>query len=114
MIPLTTRTHTPLSIAIVGAGMGGLTAASTLRLFGFDEQGSRVTLAFDDGSRAEADLVIGADGVHSIVRDMIIGPDAPIHKGRIAYRAVFPSSLMGGRDIGNSRTKWWGLDRHIV
>src|SRR3954468_17510133 len=36
MIPLTTRTHTPLSIAIVGAGMGGLTAASTLRLFGFD------------------------------------------------------------------------------
>src|SRR5213083_3457775 len=38
MIPLTTRTHTPLSIAIVGAGMGGLTAASTLRLFGFDVQ----------------------------------------------------------------------------
>ena len=36
MIPLTTRTHTPLSIAIVGAGLGGLTAASTLRLFGFD------------------------------------------------------------------------------
>src|SRR5712691_6811099 len=38
MIPLTTRTHTPLSIAIVGAGMGGLTAASTLRLVGFDVQ----------------------------------------------------------------------------
>jgi salicylate hydroxylase/6-hydroxynicotinate 3-monooxygenase len=84
------------------------------KLVGLDEQGSRVTLAFEDGSRADADVVIGADGVHSIVRDMIIGPDAPIHKGRIAYRAVFPSALMGGRDIGNSRTKWWGLDRHIV
>ena len=40
-------TRTPLSIAIVGAGMGGLTAASTLRLFGFDvhlyEQASRFT-----------------------------------------------------------------------
>src|SRR3954469_8308550 len=33
---LLTRTRTPLSIAIVGAGLGGLTAASTLRLFGFD------------------------------------------------------------------------------
>ena len=31
-------TRTPLSIAIVGAGLGGLTAASTLRLFGFDVQ----------------------------------------------------------------------------
>ena len=58
--------------------------------------------------------MIGADGVHSIVRDLIVGPDAPIHKGRIAYRAVFPSALMGGTDVGNSRTKWWGIDRHIV
>jgi salicylate hydroxylase/6-hydroxynicotinate 3-monooxygenase len=52
--------------------------------------------------------------VHSVVRDFIVGPDAPIHKGRIAYRAVFPAELMGGYDIGRSRTKWWGVDRHIV
>ena len=44
--------------------------------------------------------MIGADGVHSIVRDIIVGPDAPIHKGRIAYRAIFPSALMGGEDVG--------------
>ena len=43
-----------------------------------------------------ADAVIGADGVHSVVRDIIVGPDAPIHRGRIAYRAVFPASLMDG------------------
>jgi salicylate hydroxylase/6-hydroxynicotinate 3-monooxygenase len=73
-----------------------------------------VTLRFADGSSATADAVIGADGVHSIVRDLIVGPDAPVHKGRIAYRAVFPASLMGGFDIGPSRTKWWGTDRHIV
>ena len=47
--------------------------------------------AFADGTRATADAVVGADGVHSVVRDIIVGPDAPIHKGRIAYRAVFPS-----------------------
>ena len=52
-----------------------------------------VTLTFADGSRAQADAVIGADGVHSVVRDIIVGPDAPLHKGRIAYRAVFPSAL---------------------
>jgi 2-polyprenyl-6-methoxyphenol hydroxylase-like FAD-dependent oxidoreductase len=84
------------------------------RLVGLDQVRGQVTLSFADGTRASADAVIGADGVHSIVRDIIVGPDAPIHRGRIAYRAVFPASLMGGFDIGRSRTKWWGTDRHIV
>jgi len=84
------------------------------KLAGLEQTGSRVRLRFEDGTSAEADAVVGADGVHSIIRDIIVGPDEPIHKGRIAYRAVFPSTLLGGRDIGPSRTKWWGVDRHIV
>ena len=84
------------------------------KLTGLEQKSSGVTLRFADGTHAQADAVIGADGVHSLVRDFVVGPDAPIHKGRIAYRAVFPSSLLGGRDIGGSRTKWWGVDRHIV
>lgn len=84
------------------------------KLVGLDQAAGRIALTFADGSRAFADAVVGADGVHSVVRDMIIGPDAPLHKGRIAYRAVFPATLMNGRDIGPSRTKWWGIDRHIV
>lgn len=84
------------------------------KLTGLDQSANQVTLSFTDGSRATADAVVGADGVHSVVRDIIVGPDAPIHKGRIAYRAVFPAHLMGGFDIGRSRTKWWGEDRHIV
>lgn len=83
------------------------------KLAGLDQGSSGVTMTFQDGTKARADAVIGADGVHSLVRDIIIGPDAPIHKGRIAYRAVFDSSLMPG-EIAPSRTKWWGPDRHIV
>ena len=84
------------------------------KLVGLDQAAGRVTLSFADGSRASADIAVGADGVHSVVRDIIVGPDVPIHKGRIAYRAVFPAELMNGHDIGPSRTKWWGVDRHIV
>ncbi|MES2562133.1 MAG: FAD-dependent monooxygenase [Pseudomonadota bacterium] len=78
------------------------------------QSGNRVTLSFADGTQADADLVIGADGVHSTVRTLVFGPEQPLHKGRVAYRAVFPASLMNGKDIGGSRTKWWGADRHIV
>jgi 6-hydroxynicotinate 3-monooxygenase len=84
------------------------------KLVGLDERAARVILRFQDGTDARADAVIGADGIHSVVRDMMIGPDLPIHKGHIAYRGVFPSAMMGGRDVGASRTKWWGVDRHIV
>jgi 2-polyprenyl-6-methoxyphenol hydroxylase-like FAD-dependent oxidoreductase len=84
------------------------------KLVGLSESRRRITLSFADGTREHADAVIGADGVHSIVREIIIGPDIPIHKGRIAYRAIFSSALLNGRDIGPSRTKWWGIDRHIV
>jgi 2-polyprenyl-6-methoxyphenol hydroxylase-like FAD-dependent oxidoreductase len=84
------------------------------KLTGLDESsGSRVCLSFADGSTARADAVVGADGIHSRVREVIVGEDNPVHKGRIAYRAVFPAVLLE-RDLGDSRTKWWGTDRHIV
>jgi len=82
-------------------------------LVGLERRAGKVTLGFADGTRATADAVIGADGVHSVVREILLGPEKPLHKGRVAYRAVFPSSLVG-RDLGLSRTKWWGRDRHIV
>jgi 2-polyprenyl-6-methoxyphenol hydroxylase-like FAD-dependent oxidoreductase len=84
------------------------------KLVGLDRVRGQLVLAFADGTRTQADVVIGADGIHSVVRDIIIGPDMPIHHGRIAYRAVFASALLKGGDLGRSRTKWWGIDRHIV
>jgi salicylate hydroxylase/6-hydroxynicotinate 3-monooxygenase len=84
------------------------------KLVRLEQNADRVTLEFADGTREHADAVIGADGVHSVVREILLGPETPYNKGRVAYRAVFPAALMNGLDIGPSRTKWWGEDRHIV
>ncbi len=84
------------------------------KLISLDQRAGRVALTFADGTTAHADAVVGADGVHSQVRDILFGAEQPYNKGRVAYRAVFPAALMGGQDIGPSRTKWWGSDRHIV
>jgi salicylate hydroxylase/6-hydroxynicotinate 3-monooxygenase len=84
------------------------------KLVGLAQTGNSVVLQFADETKVSADLVIGADGVHSTVRDIILGPERPVNRGRVAYRAVYPAALLGGKDIGRSRTKWWGPDRHIV
>ncbi len=83
------------------------------KLLSLAEKNNKTTLEFADGSKADADLVVGADGVHSRVRELLLGPEKPLNRGRVAYRAVFPAARVG-RDLGPSRTKWWGTDRHIV
>lgn len=69
-------------------------------------------LSFADGTVSDADLVVGADGVHSRVREILHGDERPIATGRVAYRATFPASRL--RHAIGECTKWWGADRHIV
>jgi salicylate hydroxylase/6-hydroxynicotinate 3-monooxygenase len=80
--------------------------------------GAGVVLGFADGSEVAADAVIGADGVHSLVREHVHGHaevlEGPRFSGRVAYRTTFPAARLRGVDVGSSRTKWWGTDRHIV
>ncbi len=84
------------------------------KLVGIEARGPRVELSFADGAQVEADIVIGADGTHSIVREYVTGPEQARFSGRLAYRTTFPASRLRGVDIGTPRTKWWGKDRHIV
>ncbi len=83
------------------------------RLTGIEERGSGVHLTFADGSTADPDAVIGADGVHSVVRETLQGPQELRFTGRVAYRTTFPARLLNGAPVSDN-TKWWGPDRHIV
>jgi len=84
------------------------------KLISWEQESSHVLLKFEDGTLVRANAVIGADGVHSLIRDTLLGPEEPRFTGKIAYRTTYPSSRLKGVDIGQSRTKWWGVDRHIV
>ena len=63
------------------------------------ETGTRggVTLVFEDGSRASADCLLGADGVHSVVRRHMLGADHPAansknHDGWQIHRVMVPTA----------------------
>jgi 2-polyprenyl-6-methoxyphenol hydroxylase-like FAD-dependent oxidoreductase len=84
------------------------------KLVAFEQSASGVRLNFGDGQWADVDAVIGADGVHSVVRTQMFGADDPRFTGRVAYRTTFPAALLGAQQLNGSRTKWWGPDRHVV
>ena len=83
------------------------------KLIGLDQVGEGVRLRFANGAATNADAVIGADGVHSLVREILFGVSSVNFTGRIAYRTTYPAALLGGERIDDC-TKWWGEDRHIV
>ncbi len=59
---------------------------------GFEERPDGVTVQLADGTTADADLLIGADGVHSRVRERLLpGSPAEPHLGHYAWRAVVPA-----------------------
>jgi salicylate hydroxylase/6-hydroxynicotinate 3-monooxygenase len=66
------------------------------KLVGLDRNGAGIDLHFAGRTRATVSAVIGADGVHSIVREILLGPESPRFTGRVAHRTVFPTALMGG------------------
>jgi 6-hydroxynicotinate 3-monooxygenase len=83
------------------------------RLIDLQDTGDGVRLIFENGATAEADLVIGADGIRSKVRDLLLGPELPRFVGMVAHRAIFPAHRLDGFKIPDC-TKWWGRDRHIL
>lgn len=82
-------------------------------LTGLERRGAALELVFADGARHEADIVIGADGIASKVRESLFGYEPPRFTGRVAHRAIFPTARLNGRTIRDC-TKWWGPDRHLL
>ena len=65
------------------------------------DQGSAdgVTLRFENGTTGHADALIACDGVHSRVREILIGREAPSYTGMVAYRTTFPAHLLRGAGV---------------
>ena len=64
-----------------------------------EQRGDQVAAHFSDGSTAEADVLIGADGIHSVVRAALHGNVPPPYAGFMAYRAVVawpPAQIVPG------------------
>jgi salicylate hydroxylase len=84
------------------------------RVVGFKENPASVELFFADGSRATGDLLIGADGVKSVVRAQIAGSDHAAYTGDAAWRLTIPTDELPEDFMGQVMSVWMGPGAHVV
>jgi len=77
-------------------------------------EGNTAVATFDDGSEFEADVIVGADGIHSVVRNQMFGDEAPRFTGHMCYRAVVPFEDRRPDFVSPDASFWMGPKGHVV
>jgi len=80
---------------------------------GFTQNDQGVRLISGDLTH-QGDLLIGADGIHSVIRAGLWGEAKPRFTGNIAWRALVPAASLPEGLIRPMSTVWWGPGKHFV
>jgi salicylate hydroxylase len=78
------------------------------------DEADRVRLSFANGSSAEADLVIGADGIRSVVQREIGLQSRPTSEGIMAYRGLIPAERLAWANDLKDPALWLGAGRSFL
>ena len=85
---------------------------------GFEQNGEgvRVVVADQagDATAHQGIALVGADGIHSTVREALFGAQAARFTGNVAWRALVPAERLPKSMMRPVGTIWWGPDRHFV
>lgn len=84
------------------------------RCLGFTEKDGRVTLDIEGGRKAQGDVLIAADGVHSLMRQQMFDSGKSEFMGIIAWRGLIPMKSLSAdlqRPVG---TNWVGPRGHVI
>jgi salicylate hydroxylase len=85
------------------------------RLTGIDERNDSAVLAFDNGVSVEAEYVIAADGVRSVIRQALYGADNPTYTGQMVWRALLDSNDVPPDVLEpTGHIQWVGPGRHLI
>jgi len=99
---------------ILSGALGGSGLHLGHRLLDIAEAGDAIRLTFDGERTAEADLVVGADGVRSPVRRWVTGDEETVYSGTSAYRGIVPVERLPSLPNPKAIQFWMGPDAHLL
>lgn len=86
--------YRPDLVAALAGGLPEGTLRTGHRCVGFSQDAASTRVEFDNGAVVEADAVVGADGIHSVLQQYATEPTPPVFSGRIAYRGVIAADRL--------------------
>jgi len=84
------------------------------RCIDVSQSDQHVKVRLDTGETVSAAFVIGADGIHSKVRECLFGPDRPQFTGCLAWRGVVPMKRLPAHISQMLSTNWLGPGGHVL
>ncbi len=81
---------------------------------GFTQTEAAVAVSLSDGETVTGAALIGADGIHSVVREGLFGKDEPRFTGNVAWRLLVPTKNLPKGLIPPHATVWTGPRGHVV
>lgn len=110
---MATLARSDIAAAIYGALAGRVDTRFGDSVTTLDDDGARVRVGFEHGAPLEADLVIGADGLHSRVRQLAFGPDARFEYRMGCHVASFEAAGYRPRN-GNAYVAYTAPGRYVA
>lgn len=104
--------HQLLLAALQGQGGAELNLSSAV--LGFEETGNDVAVHLDHEHQVRGDLLVGADGGWSGVRQQLLADGAPQATGHLAYRALISQARLPVHLRSSQVTVWLGPQMHVV
>lgn len=92
----------------------GVTIRTGAKATGYVRERGGASLYLEDGSRAFGDVVVGADGLHSVLRAQIAGPDRARFTGNMAWRCTVAVDALGDNVPPPEGCIWAGAGKHAV
>ena len=84
-----------------------------VKALGFELKGDVVSVRSSD-ARFDGQVLVGADGIHSSIRQGLFGEQMPRFTGQVAWRFLAPAAGLDPSMVAPGVTAWWGPGQHFV